>query len=760
MKLPFILLSAFTLLLSSITTAAPDPDNVKYAKLFIDLYTTLKKPANGYFSPEGVPYHSVETMICEAPDYGHETTSESYSYWLWLEGMFGFMSNQWNGVKEVWDNAEKYIIPTTAYQPTNSFYKAENPATYMPECDLPSEFPAPMDKSKQAGQDPLFPELRSAYGTPEIYGMHWLLDVDNWYGYGNMNDGTSKPSYINTFQRGFQESVWETVPHPSWEAFKFGGTNGYLNLFVQDATYAQQWRYTNAPDADARMVQAMYWCYLWALEKKQDAKSVLPVDKAAKMGDYLRYCMFDKYFRAIPNTNGDYPNAHYLISWYYAWGGAVDPLKGWAFRIGCSHNHFGYQNPVAAYALGTVADFKPKSPNGQRDWKKSYERQFEFYQWLQSADGAIGGGATSSWHGQYLTPPAGNPTFYGMTYDEAPVYGDPPSNSWYGWQAWSMQRMGEIFFLTGDKRVEKIMDKWIAWVKKSVKLNADGTFEIPSEIAWDGMPDTWTGYDAFTGNPNYHVIIKGYSTDLGITASTARALIHYSAAKKKHSGAPDAEAMRIAKELIDRIVVLYKDSKGYAAPEERGDYSRFFSQEVFIPAAYSGKMPNGDEIKPGVKFIDIRSKYKNDPDFARVKAAVDAGQKPVMRYHRFWAQVEIALAFAEYARFSQPNPNVAPIEVNADSIKAISLPVQNTPTTASVKKYAVHSTAGHLVLSGLKGNESVELSTMNGRSVLRAKANNQSSLFLSTGRVPCGMYLLTVTGKDSRFSSKLMIDRK
>ena len=37
-------------------------------------------------------------------------------------------------------------------------------------------------------------------------------------------------------------------------------------------------------------------------------------------------------------------------------------------------------------------------------------------------------------------------------------------------------------------------------------------------------------------------------------------------------------------------------------------------------------MPNGDEIKPGVKFIDIRSNYRNDPDWARVEAELLAGE--------------------------------------------------------------------------------------------------------------------------------------
>ena len=45
-----------------------------------------------------------------------------------------------------------------------------------------------------------------------------------------------QPSYINTFQRGPQESVWETVPQPSWEDFRGARqpTGGYLPLFITD----------------------------------------------------------------------------------------------------------------------------------------------------------------------------------------------------------------------------------------------------------------------------------------------------------------------------------------------------------------------------------------------------------------------------------------------------------------------------------------------------------------------------------------------
>ena len=41
-----------------------------------------------------------------------------------------------------------------------------------------------------------------------------------------------------------------------------------------------------------------------------------------------------------------------LLSWYFAWGGGIG--ASWSWRIGSSHNHGGYQNPVAAWALSTA----------------------------------------------------------------------------------------------------------------------------------------------------------------------------------------------------------------------------------------------------------------------------------------------------------------------------------------------------------------------------------------------------------------------
>ncbi|MEU4800407.1 glycoside hydrolase family 48 protein [Streptomyces sp. NPDC023327] len=626
-----------------------------YDARFLDLYGKITNPANGYFSPEGIPYHSVETLIVEAPDHGHETTSEAYSYLLWLQAMYGKVSGDWSKFNGAWGLMEKYMIPTHADQPTNSSYNASKPATYAPEHDLPSQYPAKLDPSVSAGSDPIAAELKSAYGTDDIYGMHWLQDVDNVYGYGNepgkceAGPTATGPSYINTFQRGAQESVWETVPQPTCDAFKYGGKNGYLDLFTGDASYARQWKFTNAPDADARAVQAAYWANVWAKQQGKASDVSATVGKAAKMGDYLRYSMYDKYFKKIGNCVGPTTcpagtgkdASHYLMSWYYAWGGATDTSAGWSWRIGSSHTHGGYQNPLAAYALSSTADLKPKSATGQADWAKSLDRQLEFYRWLQSNEGAIAGGATNSWGGSYSTPPSGTPTFYGMYYDEAPVYHDPPSNQWFGFQAWSMERVAEYYKESGDADAKAVLDKWVDWALSKTTINPDGTFRIPSTLQWSGKPDTWNASSP-GANRDLHVTVADYTDDVGVAAAYAKTLTYYAA----KSG--DTRAKTTAKALLDGMWEHNQDALGIAVPETRADYSRF-DDPVYVPSGWTGTMPNGDKIDSSSTFSSLRSFYKDDPNWSKVEAYLAGGAAPTFTYHRFWAQADIALAMGSYA---------------------------------------------------------------------------------------------------------------
>ncbi|HUQ55252.1 glycoside hydrolase family 48 protein [Lentzea sp.] len=642
---------------ASVTVKELDPSTSDFNKAFLDQYNKIKDPASGYFRKFGdllVPYHSVETLMVEAPDHGHQTTSEAYSYYLWLEASYGRVTGDWAPFKSAFASMEKYIIPAKADQPTNDKYDASKPATYAPEHPRMDQYPSVLDSTAPVGSDPIAGELKSAYGNSDVYGMHWLIDVDNTYGFGRCGDGTTAPAYINTYQRGSSESVWETIPQPSCDTFKHGGPNGFLDLFTKDSSYAKQWKYTNAPDADARVVQVALLAQQWATAQGKAGDISSEIGKSAKMGDYLRYAMFDKYFKRIGNCTSPSScpgatgknSAHYLMSWYYAWGGATDTSAGWAWRIGDGASHQGYQNPLAAYALSNVPALKPLSATGQQDWATSLDRQLEMLQWLQSADGGLAGGVTNSWEGRYASPPAGTPTFYGMYYDAHPVWRDPPSNRWFGFQVWGIERTAALYRLTGDPRAKKILDKWVPW---AIANTTTGTnFRIPSDLEWSGAPDTWNATNPGS-NANLRVRVLNHSQDVGVAASYAKVLLNYAA----RSG--NASAKTTGESLLTSLLE-HQDSLGIATPETRTDYNRFDDvyntstlEGPYVPPGWTGKMPNGDQIKQGSSFLSMRSMFRNDPQWPKVQSYLDGGPAPTFTYHRFWAQAEIATAFSLHA---------------------------------------------------------------------------------------------------------------
>ncbi|WP_240966231.1 glycoside hydrolase family 48 protein [Streptomyces zingiberis] len=632
------------------------PQATEYQQAFLDQYNKINAPSSGYyrtFNGLKVPYHSIETLIVEAPDHGHETTSEAFSYYLWLESEYGRITGDWAPFNSAWKSLETFAVPQTKDQPTNAAYSASSPATFAPEYNSPTNYPSRLDSNVKVGQDPIAGELKSAYGTDEVYGMHWLLDVDNTYGFGFCGDGSkSAPAFINTFQRGSQESVWETITQPSCDTFKHGGKNGYLDLFTGDSAYSKQWKYTNAPDADARAVQVAFQAKEYAKAQGKSGQVSDVVAKATKMGDYLRYAMFDKYFKKIGNctspscaAGSGKDSAHYLMAWYYAWGGAAsDAQYPWAWRIGGSAAHQGYQNPMAAYALAKDPEMRPKSATGQADWAKSLDRQLEFLQWLQSAEGAIAGGATNSWDGAYGAPPSGSPTFYGMYYDYQPVWHDPPSNRWFGFQVWGLQRTAELYAESKDARAGKIMDKWVDWALKNSTIDGTADFQIPSDLEWTGKPDTWNASSPGS-NSGLHVSVLNHTNDVGVAASFAKTLLYYAA------GSGDAEAREAGELLLDGLLAR-KTAKGITVPEVRKDYNRFEvksgSDKLYVPNGWTGTMPNGDQINSSSTFLSIRSFYKSDPDFAKVQQYLNGGPAPEFTYHRYWAQTEIATAFAAH----------------------------------------------------------------------------------------------------------------
>lgn len=623
-----------------------------YTQNFLTLYNKIKNPANGYFSSLGIPYHSVETLIVEAPDYGHETTSEAFSYWIWLEATYGEVTGNWQPFVTAWQTMDKYMIPGASDQPNTSGYNASSPAQYAPESPNITDYPTQLSSSVSVGSDPLYSELTSTYGNSNVYGMQWLLDTDNWYGYGHCGDGTTKPSFINSYQRGASESVWKTVVQPECETFTWGRNDGtgFLSLFNTPASggsYSQQWRYTDAPDADARTVQAAYWAYTWASAQGQESTIAPYIAEAAKMGDFLRYSTYDKYFKTMGCTSTSCPagsgknSSTNLIGWYYAWGGALPSSGNWAWRIGDGADAQGYQNPLAAWALSTVPALEPKSPTAPGDWATSLQRQLQFFQWLQSNEGAIAGGATNSWNGQYGTPPAGDPTFYGEAYDWEPVYHDPPSNNWFGFQAWAMERFAEYYYETGNTTAKSILDKWVAWAKSVTTVNSNGTYSIPSTLNWSGQPGgNWTSGTTSVNNSGLHVTVVDTTQDVGVTAALAKTLLFYSA----KSG--DTASRTLAQTLLTDMWSDYSDSIGVSNPEVRTDYSQF-NDSVYIPSGWVGKNAQGATLDSSLTFISERPKYTSDPAWPKVQAYLNGGAAPTFNYHRFWAQSDIAIAMAD-----------------------------------------------------------------------------------------------------------------
>lgn len=64
-----------------------------------------------------------------------------------------------------------------------------------------------------------------------------------------------------------------------------------------------------------------------------------------------------------------------------------------------------------------------------------------------------------------------------MAYQEAPVYRDPDSNTWFGFQAWPLERVAEMYYIlaeSGDlssenfQMAKKVITKWVDWAKDYV----------------------------------------------------------------------------------------------------------------------------------------------------------------------------------------------------------------------------------------------------------------------------------------------------
>ena len=679
---------------------AKEKDSYKsYATMFETLYDDVitNGVKNGYMSSQtngdsfGIPYHAVETLVVEAPDYGHETTSEAMSYMAWVTAMHdvlaekGVIDSSSKDMEKGWRTLEA-IIPgwsenaygaDTKYE--TIFEQERLKADTATEEKDPSLYPA-----TQNGTDainPIYSDMKSEYaGDNGYYLMHWLADVDDWYGFGG---GKGQFTFINTFQRGEQESCFETVPHPCLEELKYGmkssgqgdDGNGIKAIFNGENKVPPQYSFTNAPDAEDRAIQAVYFASNFGV----DCGELTYL--AAKMGDQCRNDMFDKYYKEIgcqnmASSSAGLKSQHYLMSWYTSWGGALTASYGdyqWAWQIGCSHSHQFYQNPLAAYALAYDKNMGDAigTKNFQEDYQESLKRQIEMYLWLQSANGPYAGGCTNSKDGKYVKYDADESTFYDMVYVEHPVYADPGSNHWIGNQVWSTQRLAELYYyvtkssngnlaegqdfggLSLDEALDALLSRWIEWFIENTKFDyvtEDGkelAYAIPATLDWKGQPATWDGKYDPNANSGLTCTIRNYGMgDIGCVSSLCNTLIFYAAAKGVNASAATEggssvaeQGLLLANKLMSAQWNLGRDDIGIAFEDCNGSLKRIFEQEVYIPDYYNGTMPDGSVLKPGATFSSIREKYAEDEMYQACKAVYDKTKETEdykYKLHRFW----------------------------------------------------------------------------------------------------------------------------
>lgn len=656
-----------------------------YLDRFNWAYNTVKLQSNGYFGPTTgsnayqCPYHAPENaIIVEAPDWCHESVSETISFWFKMETWKTILSNDTTGLTACWNSMEANYIPSATVGQvwcTSATYQAGKPASYAPDATSLSLTPVDYNTTITVGNDPLSLALYTAYNTMAVYLMHWLYDVDGAYGFHGADGTTKIMAPINNYQRGPVEDGLATITHACYEDYNNGGqpvgSSGYGFLPIYDQanppytsstnpfTYSQQWTYSVAPDAEARVVSA-----IWGAKLASTAAGITPLlAKAKKMADYTRYSFYDKYFQPIKNYAGttvDGAGCHYLLSWGCGYGGGIiespATVSYWGFRIGNSECHNGYNSIDMAYACSQDSTLMSATPWGSgsqtaaSQWAISLDRQLEFVRWLQSPLGPIAGGATSNWKGVYGTPTDArvNAQFYGMNYTYSPSWHNPPSNNWTGYQAWGMGKISALYVALCQKtdsvsvsyvtKCGVILDLWVQWFVNSCSTNTlTGVMSYPSDLRWTvdspgGYASTvataagdyellptlnWgtstDNYSTFWGtasvpNPNLVPTVIDLGWDSGTAAGFAQVLIQYAYAKSELTGSltgviPNGtstfqQVLQKAQDMME-IVWWSKDSKGFGSVGNLAIPR--LNDQLWIPTQFgTGAMPNGEVLQHGV----------------------------------------------------------------------------------------------------------------------------------------------------------------
>jgi hypothetical protein len=183
-----------------------------------------------------------------------------------------------------------------------------------------------------------------------------------------------------------------------------------------------------------------------------------------------------------------------------------------------------------------------------------------------------------------------------MFYDEQPVYHDPPSNQWFGFQAWSMERVAEYYYLTGDAKAKPCSTSGSPG-RSPTPRRPHGTSRSRHAGLVRRKPDTWNPSSP-AANTGLHVTVTEHRPPTSAWRGLAKAA-HLLRAKSGNNAA----AKTLAKNLLDGIWA-HKDTKGVAVAETRADYNRFDDAASIAADTYTWKNAriDGGGFVPGIVF--------------------------------------------------------------------------------------------------------------------------------------------------------------
>ena len=152
-------------------------------------------------------------------------TIDAFIYYIWVIAENGY-TGDFNDFKTAWNLLDTLLTTPQDNQPSVSTenYNSQSPAEYAREEESPSDYPVALSTSTPVGIDPLNDELVTVHGSSStivngLYATHWLMDVDNIYGFGDQESGNKNDTnvFTNTFQRRSNKSVQRTIQQPEWE---------------------------------------------------------------------------------------------------------------------------------------------------------------------------------------------------------------------------------------------------------------------------------------------------------------------------------------------------------------------------------------------------------------------------------------------------------------------------------------------------------------------------------------------------------------